>query len=1082
MSIALSILSDKTKVNDNDDEWIFTLHVPNTPKIVQLRQRQQQSSHSRGLPLGRRPKEGMNPQQLTPHTTSSDDDADRTSERIKLLNVSDEIATTTRLQAPPALPSSGEYMWTYQSPFWNVSSRQLLSITYCPAWQAIPEYTTQLCNCLCGNCKTDGSNRSSKTSDISSMSRLCCWNTCGSYAAPHVEHIQEIFTVADIAKIVTSDDTDDATTRIPLTHIRGLGDCHTIKVYLRPMSTTSTQHTAIPNNMQQSWEKHVRRMQENGRTIKQTLKSTANLSSISDTSTLDVDHNITNGHVDDDDNNEDQDYIGPIITFCVPTSQVDPPLLWKVWVPPIHEYPIAIQTITVLDGKLQTRPSKSDGLSSITNQALRPQPTHIYINGYQSWSFSGSLIKGQLQPGSALPNTFSQAFNLGGSPPPPTSTILQTENNPSSTSSTPEPFKSQYQSDFFTCISSDRRPTSNSIFKSSNKLQFPYQQLDETGGPALLLGWLSQNQQFGIISVDAELLQFQMHCSVDGQMLVADNVTGPISTDWAYAQLIHPHSYDEEPMANYLHSVARYSEVAPLLNGGLLTGWCSWYVYYQNINETLLRDNITRLSEMRNHVPTNVSVVDDGYMTAWGDWDSMKAKDFPLGLATVSDDISSHGMRPGLWLAPFGADKHSLVVQQNPDWVIGNDSGIAANSSYCGKFFYGLDATNPNVRAHVHESIRRAVHDWKFNVLKIDFLYAACLAGNGKYDLSINRAQAMRLALKTIRDAAGPDIFLIGCGCPIASGIGYVDAMRISADTGPTWYPPLPLPWWDNGTLPALRSMIRNSMARAPFGHRWWHNDPDCLMLGSHTSLTDDEVASAASVVAMTCGMLLLSDDLPTLSDERLSIVSKIFPLTGVTAAVLDLHSTNDGLPSLMRLWCTDKYDLFDPFSEEMDVQDRDTFDHNAKATFFARKASFNPKNEEPSHPSERLRSCIHVTKGLGTWTLVSLSNWSDQSAVVRIPPPALLPPPTTGWGSSKDAEAFLTLEVGGETESAGFHVFSFWSSKYSWLANHKEDANDDPDHTVCKTLRPHQTELFHIKQVTPDQPQYLGKFEIFHS
>jgi hypothetical protein len=272
--------------------------------------------------------------------------------------------------------------------------------------------------------------------------------------------------------------------------------------------------------------------------------------------------------------------------------------------------------------------------------------------------------------------------------------------------------------------------------------------------------------------------------------------------------------------------------------------------------------------------------------------------------------------------------------------------------------------------------------------------------------------------------------------------------------------------------------MIRNSVARAPFGHRWWHNDPDCLMLGRHTSLSDDEVASAASVVAMTCGMLLLSDDVPTLSEERLSIVSKIFPLTGATAAVLDLHSTNDGLPSLMRLWCTDKYDLFDSISDEIDFDARHAFDHNAKATIFARKASFDFRDGDPSAPSERLRSCIHVTKGLGTWTLISLSNWSDQSAVVRIPPSALLPPPAFGWGN--DMEALLTLEAGDDTENFGYHVFHFWSMKYSWLANHREVANDDPDYTICKMLRPHQTELFHVKQVTPDRPQYLGKFELF--
>jgi alpha-galactosidase len=176
------------------------------------------------------------------------------------------------------------------------------------------------------------------------------------------------------------------------------------------------------------------------------------------------------------------------------------------------------------------------------------------------------------------------------------------------------------------------------------------------------------------------------------------------------------------------------------------------------------------------------------YMTAWGDWADLKPKAFPGGgLHDVSRDISKTGMRPGLWLAPFCADKHSKVSKKHPDWVIRNNTGEVANSSHCGKFFHGLDATNPEVRDHVHEAVRRAVVDWGYNVLKIDFLYAACLEGNGKFDPSMSRAQAMHLALQTIRDAAGADVFLIGCGCPIASGIGFVDAMRVSADTGPTW-------------------------------------------------------------------------------------------------------------------------------------------------------------------------------------------------------------------------------------------------------------------------------------------------------
>jgi len=544
-----------------------------------------------------------------------------------------------------------------------------------------------------------------------------------------------------------------------------------------------------------------------------------------------------------------------------------------------------------------------------------------------------------------------------------------------------------------------------------------------------------------------------------------------------------------------------------------LTGWCSWYFVYERISADLLRENFDNLAKWRRHVPTNVAVVDDGYMTAWGDWDSVKPQQFPAGMKVVADHIQTSGMRPGIWLAPFAADKHSVVTKEHPDWIVRNHLGIPANSSNCGKFFYGLDATHPSVRAHVHESIRRAVHDWGFNVLKIDFLYAACLDGNGKYDLSMSRAEAMDVALQTIRHAAGPTVFLIGCGCPIATGIGFVDAMRVSADTGPTWYPPMPLPWWDQGTLPALRSMVRNSIARAPMGHRWWHNDPDCLMFGEHTRLTNEEIASAASIVAMTCGMLLLSDDLPKVPASRMHILTKIFPMTGASAVVLDLHSTNfNGLPSLMRLWCTDKYEVWDQVQEtfSFDSEDHNLMaaigghgkeeserDHNARATYMARLASFR-LNERLSEPEERERSCIHVTKGLGTWTVVSISNWLDTAQVVHVPPPAMLPPPRHGWNplgsvaSSDDGDDDICSNVSGDDDSPvknkrkekeygkhGYHVFAFWSSRYSWIP--RVEREDEPlphgghHHAISTKLGPHATEIFHIKPVIPDEPQYIG-------
>jgi len=329
--------------------------------------------------------------------------------------------------------------------------------------------------------------------------------------------------------------------------------------------------------------------------------------------------------------------------------------------------------------------------------------------------------------------------------------------------------------------------------------------------------------------------------------------------------------------------------------------------------------------------------------------------------------------------------------------------------------------------------------------LKLDFLYAACLPGNGKYDITMSRAETMYLALQTLRAAAGPDTFIIGCGCPIGPAIGYIDANRVSADTGPTWYPDFPLPWWDHGTLPSLRAMVRNSITRSSVGHRFWHNDPDCILLGETTRLTDTEVISAATVIAMTGGMLLLSDDLSKLSSERLRVATRIYPVTGVTGTALDLHNTSEsGIPGMMRIWCTDEISVDSQGSDAVKLAS-----NNAKRTSFAPGKLW-------LNPWDRKRSCLPVVKGLDSWSIVSISNWLDVPSVVSVPVSAFLPP---------------NHDIHSQQLNLGYHVFSFWSSKYIWVsASHFNEKR-----SLSKRLGPHASEIFHVRPVSPDKPQYIG-------
>jgi hypothetical protein len=81
---------------------------------------------------------------------------------------------------------------------------------------------------------------------------------------------------------------------------------------------------------------------------------------------------------------------------------------------------------------------------------------------------------------------------------------------------------------------------------------------------------------------------------------------------------------------------------------------------------------------------------------------------------------------------------------------------------------------------------------------------------------------AYRAGLHIIRRAIG-QAYLLGCGAPILPSLGLVDAMRISADTGPQAAPPD-----DDWSQPSSRAAALNGASRAFQHGRFWVNNPDC--------------------------------------------------------------------------------------------------------------------------------------------------------------------------------------------------------------------------------------------------------------
>jgi alpha-galactosidase len=302
-------------------------------------------------------------------------------------------------------------------------------------------------------------------------------------------------------------------------------------------------------------------------------------------------------------------------------------------------------------------------------------------------------------------------------------------------------------------------------------------------------------------------------------------------------------------------------------------GWCSWYHYFHDVSEDAVRANLARAADW----PFDVFQLDDGYQHAIGDWLRPNAR-FPSGIGGVARAIAAAGRRPGLWIAPFLAAPDSDVARAHPDWVARAASGDGEllgmwNPPWGGGrdgWMYVLDTTRADVRAHL-EALVRALVQAGFAYLKLDFAYAPALAGRFA-DPSRTPAERVRDGLAAIRRGAGDATFLLGCGAPLAPALGIVDGMRIGPDVAPCWGLPPDRDWLPGygDAQAATRNAFRNTLVRAFMHRQLWLNDPDCLMLRTAQSELSPAAARAwAETVAMSGGMMLVSDDLALIPDAR---------------------------------------------------------------------------------------------------------------------------------------------------------------------------------------------------------------------
>ncbi len=364
-----------------------------------------------------------------------------------------------------------------------------------------------------------------------------------------------------------------------------------------------------------------------------------------------------------------------------------------------------------------------------------------------------------------------------------------------------------------------------------------------------LVGSLSDRTGYTVFESDMNGGKLRVYKDLDGI-----KITGEYN---AFSLFLGKGEYDR-----VFDSYFSAMRIVPLTNKKL-KGYTSWYNYYQNINESIILNDLNAIAETSKDI--NTFQVDDGYQTAVGDWLSIDKAKFPNGMKKIADGIHEKGLQAGLWLAPFGAQKNSALAKEHSDWLIKDENGkpICVGANWGG--FYAIDIYNEDARKYIKNVFNTVLNTWGFDLVKLDFLYAASiLPRNNK-----TRGEIAYDAIDFLRECVGEKMIL-GCGVQMMPCFGKVEYMRIGADMALQW---------KHSTLRKMMhredvstpNAIGNSIYRRHLNGRAFLCDPDVFLLrDNNIKFSFEERKLLAKFIKIFGGVLFTSDDVKKYSKEQM--------------------------------------------------------------------------------------------------------------------------------------------------------------------------------------------------------------------
>ncbi len=347
-------------------------------------------------------------------------------------------------------------------------------------------------------------------------------------------------------------------------------------------------------------------------------------------------------------------------------------------------------------------------------------------------------------------------------------------------------------------------------------------------------------------------------------------------------------------------------------------GWLGWS-WVDAIHVELAEDVVIRnINAIRNrlagfdieYVWVSIGNIKDSAPGDWLEWDY---GNYPHGSEWLVQHLTDLDFKLGFWCGAFWLcssledkveEMKDAILKQDGELVISCAEwrhGVAgklpkADRPWC----YSLDPTHPKSQGFLR-NVFETYRDWGIRYYMVDFLNA--VAGStsgfpydGYYDRSVIKGpQLLRKGLEVIREAAGPETYLLSSSGPTLQNVGYMDACRVGNDYGegralspeaffyPATFVINSADFWTS------HRFASDNMAASYYTHRKLYINDAGNVMTVDKPIPVCEAQITATIFGLSGGPVMLGDDIDRMSEDRLALVKKVLPRTPDVATPIDL-------------------------------------------------------------------------------------------------------------------------------------------------------------------------------------------------